>query len=121
MLFSSLDKLSSNFLNVVIIAFYPLFFIFTTPKDGKCRRAFSILLNYLFCVYSLNLIVNNVYRAISQAAPIGFVLSVVSGNLFSIGIRKILEKKSQLILFAIHQIFIVHRNSQSKKIVKHIL
>lgn len=114
--FSSLDKHFSNFINVVITAFYPLFFIFTTPKDGKCRIALSLLLNFLFCVYSLNLIVKNVYLAYFEAAPIGFVLSIVSGNIFSIVIRIILVKKSQLILFAIRQIFILHRNSQLKTI-----
>lgn len=111
MLSSSIEfKPHYNSIRIIRRALYTVFVFLPCDGDRKLQRYFSALLDYIVLFSLLYIICNDMFFAFRHfPMPLGFVLSGLSGNFCSIGIRITLMKKRKLILRVIRQIITVHR------------
>lgn len=111
MWFSSVDfNPRFNSIRIIRRALYTVFVYFPCNGDQKLQRYFSALLDYIVLLSLLYIICNDMFFAFRhRSMPLGFILSGLSGNFCSIGIRITLMKKRKFILRAIRQIITVHR------------
>lgn len=103
-------KLHYNSIRIIRRALYTVFVFLPCNGNRKLQRYFSALLDYIVLLSLLYIICNDMFFAFRHhSMPLGFILSGLSGNLCSIGIRITLMKKRKFILRAIRQIITVHR------------
>lgn len=101
----------------IIRAFYSVFVILPEPDDSRYRRLFSFVLDCLVFACLLQVVINDcctVYNFFGSY-PFGFILSAMSGDFCSMGVRITLIRKSKLIVYAIRQMFSCQLASKIKK------